>query len=489
MSTLNRRTFLAAGIGTGMALATPTLSHAATATPKPDTDILIVGGGFAGLTAAVTAARSGASVRVIDKRIWLGGDGILSSGILYAARTPYHDKAGIKDGLTKDDFWKYWTTSNATSFDGSHTKSNPKVMRATCDLSTDVIAFIASYGIQFNPVSPAKPFQLSTVAGSMSKFAQGMIDELKTKGIVPELGVTAKILLMDGERVVGVEAVGADGKTKKIYAKAVVLATGGYLDSKYLFERYKPYWAKVPSSIGNFGEKRTEDRTGDGIIMGKAIGVALEDMEATPGLNARTPVGIPFVSWTLFDVEPAYLVTAKGKRIIDEHKNRYIGCCLELLKRGEEKGFAIFGEETFSGPNAKRFKFADVIKKGAIFKGNTPEELAQAAGIDPKGLKETIERINRDAAAGRDSEYGRTDKVFRALKAPYYATHAAFPIKYATEGGLETDESFRALRLVDDKPVPGLYAIGTCAGEITLHLSDVLASGLIAGKSAASEVK
>ena len=150
MSTLNRRSFLAAGISTGVALAAPTLSHAATPTPKPDTDILIVGGGFAGLTAAVMAARAGASVRIIDKRTWLGGDGILSSGILYAARTPYHDKADIKEGLTKDDFWKYWTTSNATSFDGSHTKSNPKVMRATCDLSADVIAFIASYGIQFN---------------------------------------------------------------------------------------------------------------------------------------------------------------------------------------------------------------------------------------------------------------------------------------------------------------------------------------------------
>ena len=114
--------------------------------------------------------------------------------------------------------------------------------------------------------------------------------------------------------------------------------------------------------------------------------------------------------------------------------------------------------------------------------GNTPEELAQKAGIDPEGLKKTIERINRDAAKGVDTEFGRTDKVFKPLVPPFYATHAASPIRYASEGGLETNERFQALRLTDDKPVPGLYVIGVSAGEITLHLSDVIASGLIAGE-------
>lgn len=464
--------------------AIPALSTQVQAKVKevPELDVLVVGAGFAGLTTAVVAARSGASVRIIDKRVWFGGDGVLSSGIISATGTKYQKASDIKDDVSIEAFRRFWVGGNATSADGSCTKNNPQVLDATTAISHEVIEFISSFGVEFRPVNPAKPFQHSSPRGSMSKFVNGMIAELKSKGVNVEGSTRATDLIVDKEGVCGVKILDKNRVEGEIYAKNVILATGGYLDNEYIYKRWKSFWSKVPSAIGSYGEKRPLDRTGDGILMGKKIGAALDDMEATPCLNARTPVGIPFISWTMFDVEPAYLVTKNGNRIVDENRVRYMGCCLELLKRGEKVGFAIFGEDTFSGPNKGRFKFKEVLEKKGLFKGDTPEELAAKVGIDPVGLRRTIERINKDAQSGRDSEFGRTG-VFKALRAPYYATAAAYPIQFGTEGGLEVNPSFEVLRHVDDKPIPGLYAVGTTSGSITLHLNDVIASGLIAGRS------
>ena len=93
----------------------------------------------------------------------------------------------------------------------------------------------------------------------------------------------------------------------------------------------------------------------------------------------------------------------------NEFTSRYTGCLLALMQRGiKEGGRILFDEETFKGPNRDRWNIDKVMEAGGIHKADTPEELAKLAGLDPKVLKETIERINRDATAGKDTEFGRT---------------------------------------------------------------------------------
>lgn len=112
-------------------------------------------------------------------------------------------------------------------------------------------------------------------------------------------------------------------------------------------------------------------------MMGREIGAALEDMESMPKLAGRMEVGLPFISWTIFDVEPAFFVSPEGKRLLDEHVGRYAGCSLALMREKEPYGFVVFGSETFNGKNKGRFNLEKGLQEGSIFRGDSPEELAK----------------------------------------------------------------------------------------------------------------
>ena len=461
-------------------------------------DVVVVGGGYAGLATAVTAKRTGKTVALIDKRAWLGGDGVLSSGIFYSARTKFHDEAGITKNVSVDDYWKQIcagiddeplakvrdNSRNSPVYFGV-SKHNPEVLRKAAKYSPKVIDFVHSYGIKFLPMNPAKPFQLTVEKPAVSLFAQKMVEELE-KSKVPVMTMTRVTeLLTNKGAVVGVKAQSTEGgKPMFIKGRSIVLATGGFLDNEALMQRYKRFWCRAEPAISAVGEKRAKDRTGDGIVMAKSIGAALEEMESMPKLSARTQVGIPLVSWTIFDVEPSYLVSTKAKRVVDEHVARYSGACLALLRVGEPYGHVIFGQQTFEGPNRRRFRFDEALKKKGLFKADTPEELAAKVGLDPKELRKTIDKINADAAKGEDTQFGRKDRLFKPLAAPYYITARGYPIRYKTEGGLEVNPDFQVLRADNDQPIPGLYAVGATCGSITSRISDAVASGLIVGLTA-----
>ena len=101
-------------------------------------------------------------------------------------------------------------------------------------------------------------------------------------------------------------------------------------------------------------------------------------------------------------------------------------------------------------------------------------------------MRQTLKAIAADAAAGRDNAFGRKDKLFRALKGPFYISKPSYPVSFKTEGGLEVDPDFRVLRAADDSAIPGLYAAGAVCGSISTRLCDVIASGLIVGPEAAA---
>ena len=501
---MTRRSFVKAAATSAAAAAAAGLPAAAAEAAQKwnyTTQVLVVGGGLAGLTAAVTAQRAGAKVLLMDKRAWFGGDGLLSAGLFYSARTPFHDELGLKN-VEVADYWKQIESGvddeplskvrdnlrQSVIYSGVN-KHNPAVLHRSAEYSPKVVEFVKSYGIKFRKMNPAKPFQLPTEAGSMGQFAQGMLDELKKNGakILPLTRATE--LIVDKGRVVGVRAQDKDKKAIAVRAGAVILATGGFLNNAAMMKRYKRFWSKIPTGFTAVGDGVPPDHTGDGIIMAKRIGGAIEDMESMPKLYAGPQKGTPGISWIMFDVDTAYLVTKAGKRICNEHVSRYSGCALKLLSTGNEVGFAIFDEETFRGPNRDRWGFEKALAKGGLFKAGTPEELAAKVGVDPKGLRETIDRLAADGKAGKDTEFGRTDRMFRALKAPYYITAPNWPLSYKTEGGIEVTPDFQVIRASDETPIAGLYAIGSTCGSISTRLCDVVASGLIVGPVVAKASK
>lgn len=471
------------------------------------TQVLIVGAGFAGLCAAISAARAGAKVLLIDKRLWMGGDGLMSAGQFWSSRTPYHDKAGITKNVEREDYWKQMQAGTddeplskvrdnllfSPIYSGIN-KHNPEVIKRAAYYSPEVIDFVASFGIEFMPLNKAKPFQVPTVNGSMSKFVKGMVKELDTLKIKVLLGVRATDLIVDDKgAVIGVTAKGITGKNKgkdfNIKACSTVLCTGGFLNNDYLMKRYKRFWSKAPTGFTNIGEGVADDHTGDGIIMGKKVGAAVEDMESMPKFYACPKKGVPGISWILFDVDTGYLVNKQGKRMLNEHQARYSGCALKLMQTNTDGGYLIFGEDTFQGGNRNRWMFDKALAGGGLFRADSAEELAKKVGVDPEGLKQTINKINEDAKKGVDTEFGRTDALFKPLRAPFYITPPSYPVRYKTEGGLEVNPDFKVIKASDETEIPGLFSAGSTVGSISTRLGDVVASGLIVGPIAAAAAK
>lgn len=495
---LKRRSFVSLPIAASLASLPASFAFSAEKTPNPEYDVIVVGGGYSGLAAAVSASRNGAKVLLIEKRNRTGGDGAISGGVFQSYRTPLHDKQGITEKVSAEDYWERFAkglddeplqkvrdnTPNSPIYDGIN-KHNPEVIKRAALYAPQVMKFVMDYGIEFMPVNPVMPYRIAMVAGQPAKFAAAMLEELREKNVEIMRNTKVLELLMEGGRCVGVIAEKKGGKTEKIYGKNVILATGGYINNEYLLKRYKRYWSALPSFITGLGDKSPKDRTGDGIMMGKAVGAAIEDMESMAKFFSRPEVGTPPVSWLIVDVEPAYVVSKDAKRVTDENKARYSGICLDLIRQGYKYGHLIIGSDTIEGKNNKRFRLDDVLKNGGLFKGDTPEELAQKVGLDPKVLRETIDRINKDAAAGKDTEFGRTDPFFKPLRAPYYISAPAYVGIYKTEGGLEVNPNFQVIRYDNDQPIPGLYAVGAGCGSITSRHSEVVASGLLAGEHAA----
>ncbi len=508
---MKRRTLLTNALLGAPAVQTALLTSAARAAQTApaeelSADVLVLGAGFAGLASAIAAARAGARVAVLEKRGYAGGDGILSAGILAAAGTPLHEAQGIPGDWSVEAYWqrildgkedeplsKVRDNMPLSPIYSGVAKHNPEVLRRSAFRSPDVAAFVQSFGIEFLPINPHQPFLLPSKPGSMPRLAKAMLGELERLGAAVLLNVQAESLQLENGRMAGALARRLAGPYKggalRIEAPAVIAATGGFSDNEALMKRYKRVWADIPIGFTAVGEGVPPGHDGDGIQMGRRIGAGVEDMESMPKLYAAPRKGMRSPSWILFDTDSAYLVDRGGKRFVNEHEARYAGCAVEAFRRHIDGAYMVFDEETFRGPNSERWQLAKIFAAGGLFKGWTPEEAAAAAGVDPQGLRETVERINADAARGADSEYGRRDRLFRALSGPFYVSAPSWPVRFKTEGGLEVNPDFVVIRASDESPIEGFYAAGATCGSISSRLCDVLASALIAGENAAKSAK
>lgn len=466
-------------------------------------DVVVLGGGFAGLTAAVALLRQGLKPIIVEKRRWLGGDGLLSAGIIISAKSKVHEEAGLVNGVSQEDYWnriqsgvddeplsKVRDNLPLSPIYSGVAKHDPEVLRRCAYKTPQVVDFMLSYGVEFIKPSKAQPFLLPTKPGSMNLFTSAMVKELKAQGVSFLLGYAAKKLMTKGGEVVGVEVEEVDRaqNRQRITAQAVLIATGGFADNPEMMKRYKRVWSEVPQGFTAIGEGVPKGHDGDGIIMGKQAGAAVEDMESIPKFYAAPVAGKKAPSWILFDTDTAYLVGKDGRRFTDEHKSRYGGCALIAFSKNIKGAHVVLDEETFKGSTSSRWGYQRLLEEGFLHKGDTIEQAAIAAGIDPKGLSETLARIEKDSRNGKDTEYGRADSLFRPLKGPFYISEASYPVRFKTEGGLEVNPNFEVIAASDETPIKGLYAAGAACGSISTRLSDVIGSGLMAGESIARSV-
>ncbi len=416
-------------------------------------DVLVMGSGTAGLSAAIAAAEAGANVLIIEKQDIPGGSAVTSAGIVYAPMDE-DDKATMV---------QYY-------MDRAEGNASEELLTFYADNALDTIAWLESLGVQWMMTVPAGTAPEPRARFSMTAEGVGMtgaalvnpmLDRLNELGVEVLTGVRGTELLLDDSGAI--RGAKAEGKTAnyEIAARSVILATGGFDASEEMKAQYSPI------AVNDF-PLSSKGNVGDGINMGIAIGAATEFKGGV--------IGFDFVDGTL---------PASGMNAIAMYCSSYVQPDGTFVSKVIDypityTAIKTLGVDNFYGLyDAAGAESAEAaVAVGFGWKGDTVEELAEATGMDAAKLADAIEQ----------------DPDLK--EAPYYAVMVK-PTTIGSMGGLVIDTDARVLR-EDGSPIPGLYATGEvanggfynveypCSGS---SLSLGMTFGLEAGRNAAELAK
>lgn len=455
---------------------------------KLTTDIVIVGAGGTGLTAAASAFENGADVIVLEKLAITGGSTALSGGGISATDTKFQRELGITD--TKESWMQLWKERQATSNPDS-IYPNYDVVDKFMDEAVITTEWLADYvGHKYGSVEGYGvdfvkrihfPSEVDGKKGGAALIQS--IENFVRKNNIEVMTETKATELITDEKgdVIGVVAEGKDGKII-INAKKVILAAGGFAKSEELLERFAPELAGTAElSAASAGH------TGDGILMAEKVGAALYEDPWSIGLSFGAKVeGTSGLAWDWTKV----LVNEKGERFINEETHYAI--VTNIVSQQETPWLILDSIEA----NAKTIGSLEAaLSSGEVVKADSYEELAKAMGVSEEVLAKTMADYNTGVKAGKDA-LGKSSNFLVAIeKAPYYALKI-YPKTMGTFGGVKTNENFQVLR-EDGSIINNLYAGGECANRIMYNqvymsgsaVQFAATSGRISGAHAAQSIK
>lgn len=466
--TISRRSLLRSGFAVSVA----SVAGAARAVPTPspkkwdmETDVVIVGAGGGGLAAAVVAAyQTKLNVVVLEKEPIVGGSSTMCGGMYSTYDTAEQRARGIKDSreLLLNDMIKVGKGKNDKEV---------------------VEAFIDSGKIFYEEILckllGLKPHEIDAAAGMSvrrghtyipSDVIKAMYQYLKSKNVPVILNCPAQRLTWnDAEQCIDGVLAKRKGKDFYIHAKkGVILASGGFARNPKLLEKYVPLMANV-SPEGGLGN------TGDGLLMAMAYGADVLDtayIKATHGYRIGKQYG-PQTTHSYYG--GAILVNSDGKRFVNESLSYKLLADAALSQR-EGKSFAVFDENI-----RQARKKARLVEKGILepldnggevqycLRGNTLEEAAQKAGLNPKVVKETVDKYNKGIEANED-EFSRTTltggygKPVKIENGPFFI----FPVEprlIATYCGIRINPKAQVIDVFGN-PINKLYAAGEVTGGV-----------------------
>lgn len=451
-------------------------------------DVVVVGGGASGLAAAASALESGARVIVLEKAPHTGGSAALSAGIVTAAGTDIQKASGFpadSAGLAK-----LWLEDQKRSVKGAPANlPDAAQVEALVKQSAETVDWLTKkVGMQFSANAAAADgigaYQLLPISSDASRPAGAEeVEKLeqyvkKLGGIIRTATPAWKILTTDDGRVSGVAA--ADGKNRFTFrAKSVVLASGGFAADLMKVTSRQPRWAVYVERTG-----AAKTSTGDGLTMGLQVGAK----EVSDSWLMGTQFAPAYPEMTAAMLGPrgfagATLVNEKGLRFVKED--------LPNITSEMSQQLDVWLLTDSKDPE-KAKTLRNYLGFDTVVHGSTPEELGRRMGARADNVKQTIEKLNADAAAGKDTAFGRDPINFTSLtQAPYFAVKVR-PVISGTIGGFAVTPDFQVL---DNalKPIQGLWAAGELANrafynrvyEPGTSLLIAYASGRAAGTSAA----
>ena len=451
-----------------------------------DFDVIVIGGGGAGLAAAITAARAGASVLVVEADAKLGGTSALSTGVVYAAGTSVQKRAGVSDDPA--DMLNYAMTLNAY-------RAQPHLLRQMAYDSASVVEWLISLGVTFDPADLYISGVDTVARGHRAKdngieIMNALDQAASLSGVTVSLQTRVRRLRQreDG----AVTGIVVDGET--VTAEAVVLATGGFGANTEMLARHYPD-AAASESLWYVGSPFAR---GDGIALGQAAGAELGGfnsgvLQITPGLVRELESYLP--GWLIF-------VNRDGRRFIRE-TGAYGVMAGVLADQVGGEAFAVFDEAarraakvivTYKplAPNWTADQLEVFIREGRITQAGSLDDLAEKIGVRASTLATTVENYNRDCCLGVDSLFFKDPSYLKPIAtAPFYACRLRPGIVGYTAAGLRIDTGAQVLD-ASDRPIAGLYAAGetTCVLPARYlgggaSLTNNFVFGRIAGENAA----
>ena len=411
-----------------------------------DVDVVVVGAGLAGLSAAVEAHDAGASVLVLEKLDRIGGSSITAGGIVYGTHT--YMNADV-DEYDPEDMVQYYTMRGNNNIDVD-------LVRYWAEHSGESVDWLHEVaGVEFatlstSGISPA--MRGHTTANGGAGIILPLYNNLFTqRGIELRTGTTVTDILTaeDGKTVTGVTAT-CNGATITVNAKAVIVACGGYDASEEAKEHIDSPAVGIPSmsSCGN---------TGDYIAWGEKLGASMIFKGGVMGMHTSNPSYTLTGGVNLLSFLPTLGVDQTGRRFMNESTD-YPIFYTKIGETGYDTVYWIF-DASYSGGAFTALFDAAVPLYG--YKADTIEELAEAAGMDPAILAANVRTYNDYAAAGVDMQYGATSMVPLASEGPYYAIKVV-RATVAGFGGFEINTSAE-VQSTEGTSIPGLYAAGECA--------------------------
>lgn len=451
-------------------------------------DVVVVGGGASGLAAAAAALESGARVIVLEKAPHTGGSAALSAGIVTAASTDIQKASGLP--ADSADLAKLWLEDQKRSVKGAPANlPDAAQVEALVKQSAETVDWLTKkVGMQFSANAAAADgigaYQLLPISSDASRPAGAEeVEKLeqyvkKLGGIIRTATPAWKILTTDDGRVSGVAA--ADGKNRfTFHAKSVVLASGGFAADLMKVTSRQPRWAVYVERAG-----AAKTSTGDGLTMGLQVGA--KEVSDSWLMGTQFAPAYPEMTAAMLGERGfagATLVNEKGLRFVKED--------LPNITSEMSQQLDVWLITDSKDPE-KAKTLRNYLGFDTVVHGNTPEELGRRMGARADNVKQTIEKLNADAAAGKDTAFDRDPINFTSLtQAPYFAVKVR-PVISGTIGGFVVTPDFQVL---DNalKPIQGLWAAGELANrafynrvyEPGTSLLIAYASGRAAGTSAA----
>lgn len=480
-----------------------------------ESDVVVLGGGGAGLAAAIELAENGKTVTIVEKNGAIGGDTLVCGAIynnpdeeLQAKVTmsepvkeqleealkakPVNDEHKELIAAVQKEWDEYKANGRTDLFDsknwyalqtwnGGDNVGNLDLVKVLTFNSVDGYEWIKSLGMQFDDFISQGAGSLwqrthtskqDMGTGFISVYSQKLEDLSDKINVLVE--TTAEELVMEDGRAVGAKV--KDNHSEKEYqVKAkdgVILATGGFAANPEMVQEHNTSgkWddlSKVSTT------NRFSSSQGDGIVMAEKAGADLVDMDQIQLLYLGNTQNGQLTKYPPRDVngtDQIIFINKEGKRFVREDGRRddiskatlaQTDGMFYMLESGDGEGYKDIKDPEWR--SADGFTLDYLKDNGYIFVGDTLEEIAKQIGCDVKDLQETIDTFNASVDSGKD-EFGRTLYSTKLENGPWIATARQASIHH-TMGGVRIDPAARVLDK-DGKVIPGLYAGGEITGGI-----------------------